>query len=240
MDGEKPVAISAAWYVGSSERQVLVADCIRQPGRVLRLPAGWEHPKDSTSIINDSFGDRWHIRPLERADASWLTDLDIDDLPVSSLEAIIKTIVDMENENEGWPYEICEGWEADFVYLDSDGALRHEVQMSRGVVIARSWRVAGQWMSETGISSPKGSRLPVRARYVRMIVEFIDEGLLPTPDILRLVNIAHDEEVELNESTFMDEDGILRNGFTVLMPMEHYLDSELNGIRMQTKGIPKK
>jgi len=236
MAGELPVAISAAWYAGSSERQVLVADCVRQPAKVLRLPADWQHPVDSALITNEAFGDRWLIRRLERTDASWLSDLKIDDLPIASLEALITTIVEMENMSEGGPYFYEEGWEPDFVYLESDGALRHEVQLSQGVLVERSWRIAGQWVLETDITAPKEIRLPIRPSYVHMIVKFIDEGLLPTPDILRLVNVSSSGEVELNETRFMGEDGVPQSGFTVFMPMEHYLDSELNGIRMKANG----
>ncbi len=86
---------------GILQRQVLVADCVRETPKALRLPPGWQHPTDSTIITVDSFGDPWSIWVLERSDAVWLSDLGIDDLPIASLEVLITTIVDMENLSEG-------------------------------------------------------------------------------------------------------------------------------------------
>ncbi len=104
------------------------------------------------------------------------------------------------------------------------------------LVLARAWRIAGQWVTETEIIVPKEIRRPIRLSYVQMVVEFIDDGLLPTPDILRLVHVSPDVEIELNDTMFMGEDGVLQRGAIVLMPMPHYLDSELNGIRMMARG----
>lgn len=235
--GEEPVAFVSATAIPSDRDRFLIVDCVKAQPRVFRIPEELPLEADNGFISWDYFAVEAKIRDLKPEDARWLSSLDIDELPVPALRALIDVIANMEVDPDGTgPWDGREeGWEGDLVYLEPDGALRYEV-VDVGQMVCRAWRRRGEWeLEESPVAWPTPSE-PVTADFVRLVVGFIDEGLNPTEEIVELVTMSPSDQVEVDDAFEVDAHGAERP-VALFMPMDHYLESQMYVVRGEARKI---
>jgi hypothetical protein len=172
--GEEPFAVTQIVLLGDEASGMLLCfDAVRTEPVVVRV--GWQTDDDWTGVFEGRPIASWSIatgqreltvRPLEPADASWLSDMPMEALPVPMLAALVRTIRILEvQDREPFNLEDCEPVEYVVAFVSIESGLVFGLGYWFGFsdILDESkevfWRQDGAWQEAVPSNSPRWSAL---------------------------------------------------------------------------------